>query len=295
MADRLAEAEALLAILDAGSIAAGAQRLGLTPSATSRLLARLETRLGARLAHRTTRSLQPTAEGLAFAAEARAALDRLTAAEAAANTARAAPSGMLHINASVPYALHRIIPRLPAFRAANPAIELNLALTDRVVDLAAEGADVAVRVGPVRSVSGLRARLIHEGGRVVVAAPSYLAKRGVPETPADLRRHDRLDFDFARAQTAWPFQVGKRRVLVPTEATIRTDGGVGLRAMVLAGLGLARLAEFHVADDLAAGRLIEVLKLYNPGDRVEVHALYPADHGVAVAARVRVFIDFLTR
>ena len=295
MADRLAEAEALLAILDAGSIAAGAQRLGLTPSATSRLLARLETRLGARLAHRTTRSLQPTAEGLAFAAEARAALDRLTAAEADANTARAAPSGMLRVNASVPYALHRIIPRLPAFRAANPAIELNLALTDRVVDLAAEGADVAVRVGPVRSVSGLRARLIHEEGRVVVAAPSYLAKRGVPETPADLRHHDRLDFDFARAQTAWPFQVGKRRVLVPTEATIRTDGGVGLRAMVLAGLGVARLAEFHVADDLAAGRLVEVLQPYNPGDRVEVHALYPADHGVAVAARVRVFIDFLTR
>lgn len=295
MADRLAEAEALLAILDAGSIAAGAQRLGLTPSATSRLLARLETRLGARLAHRTTRSLQPTAEGLAFAAEARAALDRLTAAEAAANTARAAPSGMLRVNASVPYALHRIIPRLPAFRAANPAIELNLALTDRVVDLAAEGADVAVRVGPVRSVSGLRARLIHEEGRVVVAAPSYLAKRGVPETPADLRHHDRLDFDFARAQTAWPFQVGKRRVLVPTEATIRTDGGVGLRAMVLAGLGLARLAEFHVADDLAAGRLVEVLQPYNPGDRVEVHALYPADYGVAVAARVRVFIDFLSR
>jgi DNA-binding transcriptional LysR family regulator len=295
MADRLAEAEALLAILDAGSIAAGAQRLGLTPSATSRLLARLETRLGARLAHRTTRSLQPTAEGLAFAAEARAALDRLTAAEAAANTARAAPSGMLRVNASVPYALHRIIPRLPAFRAANPAIELNLALTDRVVDLAAEGADVAVRVGPVRSVSGLHARLIHEEGRVVVAAPSYLAKRGVPKTPADLRHHDRLDFDFARAQTAWPFQVGKRRVLVPTEATIRTDGGVGLRAMVLAGLGLARLAEFHVADDLAARRLVEVLQPYNPGDRVEVHALYPADHGVAVAARVRVFIDFLTR
>jgi DNA-binding transcriptional LysR family regulator len=295
MADRLAEAEALLAILDAGSIAAGAQRLGLTPSATSRLLARLETRLGARLAHRTTRSLQPTAEGLAFAAEARAALDRLTAAEAAANTARAAPSGMLRVNASVPYAMHRIIPRLPTFRAANPAIELNLALTDRVVDLAAEGADVAVRVGPVRSVSGLRARLIHEEGRVVVAAPSYLAKRGVPETPADLRHHDRLDFDFARAQTAWPFQVGKRRVLVPTEATIRTDGGVGLRAMVLAGLGLARLAEFHVADDLAAGRLVEVLQPYNPGDRVEVHALYPADHGVAVAARVRVFIDFLSR
>lgn len=295
MADRLAEAEALLAILDAGSIAAGAQRLGLTPSATSRLLARLETRLGARLAHRTTRSLQPTAEGLAFAAEARAALDRLTAAEAAANTARAAPSGMLRVNASVPYARHRIIPRLPAFRAANPAIELNLALTDRVVDLAAEGADVAVRVGQVRSVSGLRARLIHEEGRVVVAAPSYLAKRGVPETPADLRHHDRLDFDFARAQTAWPFQVGKRRVLVPTEATIRTDGGVGLRAMVLAGLGLARLAEFHVADDLATGRLVEVLQPYNPGDRVEVHALYPADHGVAVAARVRVFIDFLTR
>lgn len=295
MADRLAEAEALLAILDAGSIAAGAQRLGITPSAASRLLARLETRLGARLAHRTTRSLQPTAEGLAFAAEARAALDRLTAAEAAANTARAAPSGMLRVNASVPYALHRIVPRLPAFRAANPAIQLNLALTDRVVDLAAEGADLAVRVGPVRSVSGLRARLIHEEGRLVVAAPSYLAKRGVPETPADLRHHDRLDFDFARAQTAWPFQVGKRRVLVPTEATIRTDGGVGLRAMVLAGLGLARLAEFHVADDLAAGRLIEVLKPYNAGDRVEIHALYPADHGVAAAARVRVFIDFLTR
>jgi DNA-binding transcriptional LysR family regulator len=295
MADRLAEAEALLAILDAGSIAAGAQRLGLTPSATSRLLARLETRLGARLVHRTTRSLRPTAEGLAFAAEAREALDRLAAAEAAANTSRVAPSGMLRVNASVPYALHRIIPRLPAFRAAHPAIELNLALTDRVVDLAAERTDVAVRYGPLRSVSGLRARLIHEEGRVVVAAPSYLAKQGVPQTPADLRRHDRLDFDFARAQNAWPFQIGKRRVLVPTEAAIRTDGGVGLRAMVLAGLGLARLAESHVEDDLATGRLVEVLKPYNPGDRVEIHALYPADHGVAAAARVRVFIDFLMR
>jgi DNA-binding transcriptional LysR family regulator len=117
----------------------------------------------------------------------------------------------------------------------------------------------------------------------------------LPETPADLRHHDRLDFAFARAQTAWSFQVGERRVMVPMEATIRTDGGLGLRAMVIVGLGLARLAEFHVADDLAAWRLVEVLKLYNPGDRVEIHALCPADHGVAAAARVRVFIDFLTR
>ncbi len=144
------------AVIDALGNSEYRSGLGLPSSTTSRLLARLEAHFGARLAHRTARSLQPTAEGLVFAAEAQAALDRLAATEAAANTARASPSGMLRVNASVPYALDRIIPRLPKFRAANPAIELNLALTDCVVDLAAEGADVAVRVGPVRSVSGLR-------------------------------------------------------------------------------------------------------------------------------------------
>jgi len=295
MADRLAEAEALLAILGAGSVAAGARRLGLTPSATSRLLARLETRLGVRLAHRTTRSLQPTAEGLTFAAEARAALDRLAAAEVAASAEGSAPSGVLRVNASVPYALHRIIPHLPAFRRAHPGIELNLALTDRVVDLAAEGVDVAVRVGPTRSVVGLRARLLHEDGRLVVGAPAYLAERGTPAHPSELRGHERLDLDLARAQTAWAFRVGGRRVLVPTDARLRTDAGEGLRAMALAGMGLARLARFHVAEDLATGRLVEVLSAFDAGDRVRVQALYSANHQAIPSARIRAFVDFLAK
>ena len=293
MTDRLTEAEAWLAILDAGSVAAGAQRLGLTPSAASRLLARLESRLGARLAQRTTRSFRPTREGVAFAQEARLALDRLAAAEAQVRGAGASRSGLLRVNASVPYALHYIIPKLPEFRARHPEIHLRLSLTDRVVDLAAEGAEVAVRVGALRSVAGLRARLIHEEGLLVVAAPSYRRTRGEPAKPADLRHHDRLDFDLPRARTGWSFNVGGRPVIVATEAILRTDAGEGLRAMALAGLGIARLAEFHVAGDLASGRLIEVLRPYNSGERVKVHALSSVDHGIAAAARVRAFVDFL--
>jgi DNA-binding transcriptional LysR family regulator len=291
--DRLGEAEALIAILESGSIAGGAQRLGVTPSAASRILARLESRLGVRLVSRTTRALRPTAEGTAFAAAAQAALDALTAAETEAAQSPQSPRGRLRVNASLAYAAHRILPRLGAFRALHPGIELDLLLTDRVVDLAAEGSDLAVRVGTLRPVAGLRARLIEQGTRITVASPDYLARRGTPARPADLLQHDRLDLSFARAQNAWAFMVDGKRVLVPPGRALRTDAGEAMRLMALSGLGIARVASFHAEADIAAGRLVPLLTGFELPERVRIHALWPADR--EASARVRAFTDFLVR
>ncbi|QND68067.1 LysR family transcriptional regulator [Mesorhizobium loti] len=289
--NRSGEIEVFVRVVEAGSFSAAARELRMTPSAVSKLIARLEARLGARLVSRSTRKLQLTPEGTAFYESGLRILADMAAAEQEA-AAGAAPRGRLRVNSYVPFGVHRLIPLLPRFLQRYPEISVDLVLTDSVIDLMAERADVAIRAGPL-SESRLVARKLGQSPVVVVAAPSYLETHGMPLTPSDLDRHNRMGFGFVRHVDGWPFLDAEgRAIMVPIIGNTLVSDGEAMRLMVLAGTGIARLARWHVAADIAAGRLVSLLEAFNPGDEEPTHAVY-VGQGRHLPARVRAFLDFL--
>ncbi|MER8386960.1 LysR family transcriptional regulator [Mesorhizobium sp. M0166] len=289
--NRSGEIEVFVRVVEAGSFSAAARALRMTPSAVSKLIARLEARLGARLVSRSTRKLQLTPEGAAFFDSGVRILADMAAAEREA-AAGAAPRGRLRINSYVPFGQHRLIPLLPRFLERYPEISVDLVLTDDVIDLMEERADVAIRAGPLGE-SRLVARKLGQSRVVVVAAPSYLEARGTPKEPADLDRHNRMGFRFVRHLEGWPFidAAGKPITLSIIGNTLVSDGEA-MRLMALSGVGIARLARWHVEADIAAGRLLPLLEEFNPGDEELTHAVY-VGQGKHLPARVRAFLDFL--
>jgi DNA-binding transcriptional LysR family regulator len=289
--NRSGEMEVFARVVASGGLSAAARSLRMTPSAVSKLLARLEARLGARLINRSTRSLTLTPEGQAFHDRAVQVLADIDEAERSV-TASATPRGRVRVNSSVPYGLHHLIPRVPAFTARYPEVALDLVLTDQVVNLMDVRADVAIRVGPMPA-SSLMARKLVETRMAVAASPDYLARRGTPATPDDLSAHDLIGFNFSRSQDGWPFVTAQgQKVTLPVMGPATAGDGETARALALAGQGLARLSLFHIGPDLAAGRLKVVLEAFNPGDIEETRAVY-VGHGGRLPSRVRVFLDFL--
>jgi DNA-binding transcriptional LysR family regulator len=198
---------------------------------------------------------------------------------------------LLRINTSVPLGLHRLLPLLPDFAKRYPDIKVEVVLTDLVVDLLEERADVAIRVGPMRE-SRLLARKLGESRMVVVASPSYLAEHGTPKTPDDLADHNLLRFGFAKWENGWPFKIGGETIAVIPSGNALVSDGEAMQHLAVAGMGLARLARFHVEADIAAGRLVPVLEAFNPGDIEPIHAVF-VGHGGQLPARVRAFLDYL--
>ncbi len=290
MDNRLGEMETFLAVARQGSLAGAARELRFTPSAVSRALGRLEARLGVQLIARTTRALALTPEGEAYRVRVAGLLEEIDELERDFPATGQSPSGRLRINASVPFGVHCLIPVLPEFQQAFPAITLDLALTDAMVDLVDERADIAIRVGPLRD-SGLRARKLGHSTMAVVASPAYLERHGTPRVPADLERHTCLRFSFRRSVDSWPFWTDGVTAHQVMDGRFLGNSGEVVRMMALAGGGIARLARFHVAADLAAGRLIELLNPFNPGDGEDIHALHVGHD--RLAARIRAFLDFL--
>ncbi|MDE8653093.1 LysR family transcriptional regulator [Novosphingobium album (ex Liu et al. 2023)] len=290
MDNRFGDIEIFLSVARAGSFAAAAKALRLTPSAVSRAIGRLERRLGVVLLRRTTRALALTAEGEVYRERMSALLADVEDVEAGLGADREGPRGRLRINASVPFGTHFLLPILPRFTARYPDVTLELTLSDTVIDVIEERADIAIRIGPLRDTR-LRAKKLGHSAMVVVASPAYLAARGTPRLPAELDRHDCLRFSFRRAIDNWPFREGAAIVHRPVAGPFLGNSGEVVRLMALAGGGIARLARIHVAADLAAGALVEILADCNPGDGENIHALYsPQDR---LAARVRAFLDFL--
>ncbi|WP_192181968.1 LysR family transcriptional regulator [Mesorhizobium amorphae] len=289
--NRSGEIEVFVRVVEAGSFSAAARALRMTPSAVSKLIARLEARLGARLISRSTRRLQLTPEGIAFHDSGVRILADMAAAERE-TAAGAAPRGLLRVNSYVPFGQHRLIPLLPRFLERYPEISVDLVLTDHVIDLMEERADVAIRAGPLGE-SRLVARKLGQSRTVVVAAPSYLERHGTPRTSADLDRHNRMGFRFSRHIDGWPFvdRAGLSTVVSTTGNALVGDGEA-MRLMALAGAGIARLARWHVEQDIAAGRLVPLLEAFNPGDEELTHAVY-VGQGKHLPARVRAFLDFL--
>ena len=289
--NRSGEMEVFVRVVDLGGFSAAARAFRMTPAAVSKLLARLESRLGVRLINRSTRKLQLTPEGSAYYERAIRILDDINTAEREAATG-ATPRGRLRVNTSVPFGLHRLLPLLPGFVKRYPEVGVDVSLTDTVVDLMEERADIAIRVGPLRE-SRLLARKLGESRMVVVAAPSYLAERGTPQTPADLEQHNMLGFCFIKQVEGWPFRDGRGNALtiMPSGNSLVSDGEA-MQRLVVAGMGLARLTRFHVKADIDAGRLVPVLEDFNPGDLEAIHAVF-VGHGGQLPARVRAFLDYL--
>jgi len=289
--NRSGEIEVFVRVVERGTLSAAASMLGMTPSAVSKLIGRLEDRLGARLLNRTTRKVQLTPEGAAFYESGVRILGEIETAEREA-AAGAVPRGRLRVNCNVPFGQHFLMPLIPAFLALHPEIAVDISLTDRVVDLLEERADVAIRAGPLRD-SRLVARKLWQSRMVIVAAPAYLEKHGVPRSPADLAGHNCLDFCFTRLVEGWPFRDGDGRAIrVDPQGNVLVSDGEAMRLLALSGLGLGRLSRYHIQRDIDAGALVPVLEEFNPGDEELLHAIYVGQGG-HLPARVRAFLDFL--
>ena len=244
-----------------------------------------------RLVNRSTRKLQLTAEGAQFyerSVRMLADIDEAERAAASGEPASAGASASTPVSRSAPTCWCRWC---PSSSARHPQITLDIVHTDLVVDLLADRTDVAVRAGPMRS-SSLVARGLGESALRLVAAPAYLARRGTPATPADLEHHDRLCFGYARASEGWPLVVDGTRVTIPPAGPIQASDGEALRHLAVAGAGIARLADFTIRADIAAGRLVPVLEPLDPAEREAFHAVY-VGRGGPLPARVRALLDFL--
>ena len=230
MDNRFGDIETFLMVAGEGSLAAAAKALRLTPSAVSRSIARLEQRLGVTLLRRTTRALALTPEGVAYRDRMAVLLGDMMALEAGLGEDRTAPRGLLRINASPSFGIECLIPILPGFRALYPAVTVDLTLSDTIVDLVEERADIAFRIGPLRDTS-LRAKKLGHSAMVLVASPAYLARRGTPQTPDDLDDHDCLRFSFRRSIDGWPFRIGGKLVQRPVQGSFYGNSGEVVRQM----------------------------------------------------------------
>lgn len=291
MDNRLGEMEAFVQVARRGSFAAAAKALRRTPSAVSRAVARLESRLGVGLIRRTTRAMTLTPEGETYLARASELIAEFDAIEDGFGRDAAQPSGLLRVNASVPFGQRMILPVLPRFLAQQPRMRVDLTLTDDVVDLVEARADVAIRIGPLRDTR-LRAKLLGRSRLAVVAAPAYLAQAGTPAHPDALVDHNCLTFSFRRSLDTWPFLIDGAVSQRPVHGNFFGNSGEVVRMMALGGAGLARLARFHVDEDIAAGRLVPVLEAFSPGDVEDIHALYVGHE--RLSSRIRCFVDFLS-
>lgn len=288
--DRARSLEVFAAVMRDGSFSAAGRTLGLTPSAVARSIDRIEARLGVRLLLRSTRALTPTVEGQAYLQTARRILADLDDAERQLAD-QGAPRGRLRISAALSHGRLRIVPLLGAFAALYPHILIDIALSDGIVDIAAGQADVAIRFGALAD-SLLTVRKLGESGRVIVAAPDYLARHGTPTVPEDLHAHNCLNFNFRRAEPIWPFRRGGADIVLSVKGNIEANNGETLGQLAAAGVGVARVGAFSVVDDIAAGRLVPILEDFNPGDVELIHAVFVG--GSQTPARVRAFVDFLS-
>ncbi|PYE80573.1 LysR family transcriptional regulator [Pseudoroseicyclus aestuarii] len=287
---RLREMEIFAMVASEGSFSAAARASRLSPSAVSKTIARLEQRLGVPLVMRTTRALTLTAEGRDLQLRVVAILAALDSAEREA-AAGQEPAGPVHISTSASYACHRLYPVLPQLLALYPQLTVKVSQTDEVVDLLENQADLAIRAGEMPS-SGLVARSLGSTRRLLVAAPAYLEREGPLPSVEALAGCSLIGFSYSRRSRPWPFRVGDRLIDLEILPRLQASDGEGVRQMALNGLGIARLAEFTVAGDIAAGRLVEILPDMNAGEDEPFHAVRLGLSG-EVPSRLRVVLDFL--
>ncbi len=288
--DRFAAMQAFAKVVELGSFTRGAQRLDISTSACSRLVADLEAHLDARLLNRTTRSISLTESGRAFLDRCIQVLADLDEAESVAHAGRGRARGTLRVTCSVNFGLRYLASLIAPFQAKHPDVRLDVSLSDRMVDIVEEGFDLAIRIGESGSTSVI-ARKLGETRMITCAAPDYLKRCGTPVTPGQLAAHNCLLYEYLTNRNEWRFvdpQGGELRVRVG--GSLQTNNGDMLAIAAAEGLGICNEPDFIVAADLRSGRLVRVLATFEP-PASPIHAVYPSRRHLS--GKVRAFVDFL--
>ena len=288
--DRLKQIESFVSVATRGSLTAAAQIEGVAPAVLGRRIDALEERLGVRLLLRTTRRITLTHEGSAFLEDCQRLLADMANAEASVSAGGVKASGHLRITVPAGFGRRHVAPLVPGFLARHPDVSVSLNLSDRVVDIVNEGFDCAVRVGDMPDSSLVSLRLA-DNRRLCVAAPAYLKRAGVPQTPADLARHECLTLSSDASQTrGWAFQVDGTVIHLRPSGRVDCSDGQVLHAWCRQGLGLAWRSTWEVADDIATGALVPVLEAFAAPPN-GIYAVFPQRKHLPL--RVRLWIDFL--
>lgn len=277
-------------VVDRGSFAAAASDLGLSPSAVSKLMSRLESRLDVRLLNRTTRRLALTAEGEIFLDRSRRILDAIEAAESEVASTRRAAQGHLRVHAFPTFAVDHLSVALPEFLARYPRITFEFLVTNRVVDLVNDNIDIALRVGPL-SDSAFVARKIADLTQVVCASPSYLKRHGTPIHPQDLAQHVCLTLSHVPNSRTWSFNVGGEIVQVEVSGPVVADSAHMLLGLAINGAGIIRFGDIIVAQAIQERWLIPVLENLQQQENFPLWAMFLP--GRQRTPRIKAFLDFL--
>jgi len=287
--DASSDLRVFVRVMDRGNFSQAAKDLGLTPSAVSKLMSRLEDRLGVRLLERSTRRLVLTPEGETFLTRARRIVADIEEAEAEVARVRGAPRGKLRINSGTAFGLHQLTRAIPDFLARYPEIDIELSITDRLVDLIEEQTDIAVRSGHIPD-GPFTQRKLADLERVICAAPSYLKRRGTPQSAADLKAHDCIVV-AGPGLSRWPFKTRAGIDIVDVRPRVTTDNAEAALRMAIEGAGIIRLSDVIVGDPLQKGELVALLTASHHVEPFPLAAIYPA--GRNRLPRVAVFIEFL--
>ncbi len=287
--DRFLEMQTFNAVVDAGSFVKAAEALAMSKAAVSRYVVDMETRLGVRLLHRTTRRLSLTEEGQVFYGRSKELLAELAEAEDEISSRSHAASGLLRINAPFTFGVLHLAPLWGAFMAQNPKVKLDVTLADRLVDLVEEGYDMAIRIASLEN-STLVSKRLASTRMLLCASPQYLALHGTPKEPSELAAHAVISYSYWSTRDEWHFTGPQGPVSVKTNPCIHTNSGDTCRAAALAHQGVILQPDFLVGPDLAVGTLVEVLPQYRSLE-LGIYAVYPTRKHVS--AKVRALIDFL--
>jgi DNA-binding transcriptional LysR family regulator len=290
--DRVQAMTVFAKVVEQGSFARAADKLSISTSACSRLVAELEAHLDTRLLNRTTRRLSLTESGQGFYERCVQLLADLDDAERAATESAASPRGTLRLTTSINFGVRHVSPAIGEFLVKYPAVKFDVSLSDRIVDLVEEGYDLAIRIGSAGGETVV-ARKLGEARMVACASPAYLKAHGAPKTPGDLARHPCLTYEYMPARHIWPFR-GKdgREHAVRVAGPLHSNNGDLLAAAAVAGVGIAYEPEFILGPDLKAGRLVPILTSYT-APLGPIYAVYPSRR--YLTAKVRAFVDFLAQ
>lgn len=288
--DRLGAMQTFVRVVDTGSFSAAARWLNVGQPSVSKTIAQLEDRLGVRLVVRSTRGLTPSEAGLRFYERARRAIDEAAEAELAARGEGAGLRGTLRVAAPTTFARLHIVPSLPAFLATHADLDVELMMDDRVVDLVSEGVDLSLRMGDLPDSSAV-ARRLATGPRLVVATRAYLERRGVPTAPSELAGHEAVVYTQGRSGS-WMFRRESTEVSVAVRGRLRVSSAEGIRAAVLADIGLTIASRWMFSPELETGAMRAVLTDWAlpPTD---LWAIYPT--GRLASAKARAFADFVVQ
>jgi DNA-binding transcriptional LysR family regulator len=285
------ELQVFVSVIECGSISAAAEQIGQTPSAISRTLSRLESKLDTTLINRTTRRMDLTEEGRFFFERAKQILAQMDELEERLSLRQQTPSGRLRINAASPFMLHAIVPWVSEFRQLYPDILLELNTNDLIIDLLEQSTDIAIRIGTLAD-STLHARSLGSSPLNILASPEYLAKHGTPSDVEGLAGHVLLGFTQTETLNHWPLRhaEGDRLQILPG---LSASSGETLRQLALAGEGIVCLSHFMTHEDIRSGRLQVILASANSGYRQPIHAVYYRNSQLAL--RIQCFLDFIQR